>query len=159
MIATRSLCHPALIARLRRPLCSQPTRFTAATIERLDIRIPEVPQSPAFPRAVRAAGQVWVSGTGAGNDIGGTDTARHGTATQETRWALENLALLLEEAGSSMDRVVSVTMLLTDKGDYDECNREYVKHWPAPGGLPSRSTALWGVPTDAKVAFSCVAVD
>jgi 2-iminobutanoate/2-iminopropanoate deaminase len=131
---------------------------TSSPITRLEPPVANVPSSPAFSRVVRleenAGPLVYVSGTGAGNDIGGP--AREGTATDETRWSLNNVAELLEAAGSGMDRVVSVTMLLTDKSDYDEVNAEYVKHFPA--GLPSRSTALWGVPTTAKVAFSCVAV-
>eukprot|EP00927_Polykrikos_kofoidii_P007250 TRINITY_DN1295_c4_g1_i1.p2 TRINITY_DN1295_c4_g1~~TRINITY_DN1295_c4_g1_i1.p2 ORF type:complete len:204 (-),score=44.92 TRINITY_DN1295_c4_g1_i1:448-1059(-) len=113
-----------------------------------------VPTSPAFSRMTRARGLIYMSGTGAGNDIGGP--ARNGTAAEETRWSLENMAALLESAGSSMDQVVSVTMLLSSRDDYDECNAEYCRHFP--NGLPSRSTALWGVPTDAKVAFSCVAL-
>jgi 2-iminobutanoate/2-iminopropanoate deaminase len=52
--------------------------------------------------------------------------------------------------------VVQVTMLITDPSDYEACNAEYVKHFP--GGLPARQTVRFGVPTDAKVAFSCIAV-
>jgi len=37
----------------------------------------DAPAPGAFARATRAAGLVFVSGTGAGNDIGGT-AARHG---------------------------------------------------------------------------------
>ncbi len=47
-------------------------------------------------------------------------------------------------------------MLITDPADYAECNAEYVKHFP--GGLPARHTARFGVPTEAKVAFSCIAL-
>ena len=46
-------------------------------------------------------------------------------------------------------------MLITDPADYDACNEEYVKHFP--GGLPARHTARFGVPTEAKVAFSRIA--
>ena len=46
-------------------------------------------------------------------------------------------------------------MLITDPADYDACNAEYVKHFP--GGLPARQTARFGVPSEAKVAFSCIA--
>ena len=47
-------------------------------------------------------------------------------------------------------------MLITDPADYDACNAEYLKHFP--GGLPARHTARFGVPTEAKVAFSCIAL-
>eukprot|EP00656_Telonema_subtile_P009906 TRINITY_DN1469_c0_g1_i3.p1 TRINITY_DN1469_c0_g1~~TRINITY_DN1469_c0_g1_i3.p1 ORF type:complete len:121 (+),score=29.11 TRINITY_DN1469_c0_g1_i3:411-773(+) len=100
---------------------------------------------------------VWVSGTGGNvSDIGGEVNTTL-TPKQETRQALVNLAALLEAAGSSMDRVVSVQMLLSDTEVYNECNTEYLRHFDREY-LPSRSTALWGVPTNAVVAFSCVAL-
>jgi 2-iminobutanoate/2-iminopropanoate deaminase len=114
----------------------------------------DAPAPGAFSRATRAAGLVFVSGTGAGNDIGGTP--RPGTAAEQTRWALENVAAILRSAGSSLDRVVQVTLLITDPADYAEINAEYVTHFPH--GLPARHTARFGVPTTAKVAFACIAL-
>ncbi len=115
---------------------------------------PDAPAPGAFSRATRAAGLVFVSGTGAGNDIGGK--AREGTAAEQTRWALENVAAILAAAGSSLERVVQVTLLIQDPADYHEINAEYVKHFP--NGLPARHTARFGVPTTAKVAFACIAL-
>jgi len=115
---------------------------------------PDAPAPGAFSRATRAAGLVFVSGTSAGPDPGGK--SRAGTATEETRWAIENIAAILRAAGSSLDRVVQVTLLITDPADYREINAEYVKHFP--GGLPARHTARFGVPTTAKVAFGCIAL-
>jgi hypothetical protein len=63
---------------------------------------------------------------------------------------------ILRSAGSSLDRVVQVTLLITDPADYAEINAEYVKHFPR--GLPARHTARFGVPTTAKVAFACIAL-
>ena len=115
---------------------------------------PDAPAPGAFSRATRAAGLVFVSGTGAGNDTGGA--AHEGTAAQQTRWALENVERILIAAGSSLDRVVQVTLLIQDPADYHEINAEYVRHFP--GGLPARHTARFGVPTAAKVAFACIAL-
>jgi 2-iminobutanoate/2-iminopropanoate deaminase len=72
------------------------------------------------------------------------------------RNALAFIAGLLAETGSSLDRVVQVTRLISDRADYAACNAEYVKHFP--GGLPARHTALFGVPTEARVGFACVAL-
>jgi 2-iminobutanoate/2-iminopropanoate deaminase len=108
----------------------------------------------AFSRATRAGGLVFVSGTGAGNDVGGRP--KGGTAAEQARGAIENIAAILRAAGSSLDRVVQVTMLITDPADYHEINAEYVKHFP--NGLPARHTARFGVPTTAKVAFACIAL-
>ena len=115
---------------------------------------PDAPAPGAFSRATRAAGLVFVSGTSAGPDASGR--ARAGTATEETRWALDNIAAILRAAGSSLEQVVQVTLLITDPADYREINAEYVRHFP--GGLPARHTARFGVPTTARVAFACIAL-
>ena len=109
----------------------------------------------AFSRATVAAGLVFVSGSTAPHDPA-NGVFRGDTATDQVRNALTLIAAVLDDAGSSLHRIVQVTMLITDPADYQECNEEYVKHFP--GGLPARSTARFGVPTDAKVAFSCVAL-
>jgi len=114
----------------------------------------DAPVSGAFSRATRAGGFVFVSGTGAGNDIGGR--APTGTAAEQTRQALRNVEAILKAAGSSLDRVVQMTLLITDPADYAEINAEYVKHFP--NGLPARHTARFGVPTQAKCGFACIAL-
>jgi 2-iminobutanoate/2-iminopropanoate deaminase len=108
---------------------------------------PDAPPPGAFSRATRAAGLVFVSGTSAGAD---------GTATEQTRLAIANVAAILRAAGSSLERVVQMTLLITDPADYQEINTEYVRHFPH--GLPARHTARFGVPTTAKVAFACIAL-
>jgi 2-iminobutanoate/2-iminopropanoate deaminase len=108
-----------------------------------------------FSHATRAGGFVFVSGHSAPHDPPG-GIHRGETAAEQVREALAEMARILAEAGSSMDRVVMVTMLITDSADYHACNAEYVKHFP--NGLPARHTARFGVPTEAKVGFSCIAV-
>ena len=101
-----------------------------------------------------------MSGVGAdASDVGGAAHAPL-TAAEETHAALSNVAAVLRAAGSAPARIVQVTMLLTDRRDYGECNHAYVDWFAAQGvELPARSTGLWGVPTEAKVAFSVVASD
>ena len=108
---------------------------------------PEEGDTRPFSRATKAAGHVYVSGIS--GDI-------HGTATEECRAALNNMKAMLEAAGSSMDRVIQVTFLITNSADYDEINAEYVKHFP--NGLPARHTVRFGVPTQAKCGFACIAL-
>ena len=116
---------------------------------------PEPGSSRPFSRATRAGGLLFVSGHAAPHDPAqGVD--RGATATDEVRNALTLIERILLEAGSGLQHVVQVTMLLSDPNDYEECNREYVKHFPA--GLPARHTARFGVPTEARVAFSCIAI-
>ena len=108
-----------------------------------------------FCRATRAAGLVFVSGASAPHDPA-RGIERGATAADQVRNALAAIGTLLAENGSALDRVVQVTMLITDPADYAACNAEYVKHFP--GGLPARHTARFGVPTEAKVAFGCIAL-
>lgn len=113
------------------------------------------PQKLPFSRATRAAGLVFVSGHSAPHDPA-NGHPRPDSPQGQVREALATLDLILREAGSDLSRVVQVTMLITDPADYSACNEEYVRHFP--GGLPARHTARFGVPTDAKVAFSCIAL-
>lgn len=116
---------------------------------------PEAGSARPFSRATRAGGLVFVSGHSAPHDPA-RGIFRGDTPEEQVRNALAVIREILEDAGSGLDRVVQVTMLITDPADYDACNREYVTHFP--GGLPARHTARFGVPTDAKVAFSCIAL-
>jgi len=138
----------------------RPTAIAHATAEVRHIAAVEgVPPPGAFSRATVHNGMVYVSGTGASNDTA-TGEVIAASAFDETRGALENVAAVLRAAGSAPERIVVASMLLTDKDDYAECNRAYVDFFAQRGlaeRLPARSTAMWGVPTTAKVAFSVVA--
>jgi 2-iminobutanoate/2-iminopropanoate deaminase len=116
---------------------------------------PEGGSPRPFSRATRADGLVFVSGASAPHDPA-RGIRRGETAAEQVRNALAAVGETLRAAGSSLDRVVQVTMLITDPADYDACNAEYVKHFPA--GLPARHTARFGVPTEAKVGFACIAL-
>jgi 2-iminobutanoate/2-iminopropanoate deaminase len=100
-----------------------------------------------FSRATKAAGLVFVSGISGGVS---------GSATEEARAALNNMKAVLEDAGTTLERVIQVTLLITNPADYQEINAEYVKHFP--NGLPARHTARFGVPTQAKCGFACIAL-
>ncbi|WP_270936312.1 RidA family protein [Falsiroseomonas oryzae] len=108
-----------------------------------------------FSHAARAGGLVFVSGHSAPHDPA-RGVFRGDTPAEQVRNALAEMRRILEEAGSGLDRVVQVTMLITDPADYAACNAEYVKHFP--NGLPARHTARFGVPTEARVAFACIAL-
>jgi 2-iminobutanoate/2-iminopropanoate deaminase len=116
---------------------------------------PEPGSARPFSRATRAAGMVFVSGHSAPHDPE-RGIHRGATAAEEVRNALAEVSRILAGMGTGLDRAVQVTMLITDPADYAECNAEYVKHFPH--GLPARHTARFGVPTEARVAFACIAL-
>jgi len=87
------------------------------------------PPPATYSQAVKAAGLVFVSGTAPHDPATG---AIAGTTIQEqTRQCLTNISAILEEAGSSIDKIVSVTVVLRDEDDFAGMNEEYVKWFPS----------------------------
>jgi 2-iminobutanoate/2-iminopropanoate deaminase len=83
----------------------------------------------AYSQAVKAAGLVFVSGTAPHDPATGAIT---GTTVQEqTRQCLANIAAILEAAGSSMDKIASVTVVLADEDDFAGMNEEYLRWFPS----------------------------
>jgi 2-iminobutanoate/2-iminopropanoate deaminase len=81
-----------------------------------------------YSQAVKAAGLVFVSGTAPHNPETG---AIVGTTIQEqTRQCLTNIAAILEAAGTSLEKIVSVTIVLADEDDFPGMNEEYVRWFP-----------------------------
>eukprot|EP00658_Telonema_sp_P-2_P061852 TRINITY_DN5051_c0_g2_i2.p1 TRINITY_DN5051_c0_g2~~TRINITY_DN5051_c0_g2_i2.p1 ORF type:complete len:109 (-),score=13.87 TRINITY_DN5051_c0_g2_i2:266-592(-) len=89
---------------LYRGQCSQ----VRGEVTFMEPELSSVPRSPYFSRITKARGMVWISGTGGNvSDIGG-DIDGDLSPAEETQQALRNMSNLLEAAGSSMERVVSV---------------------------------------------------
>lgn len=81
-----------------------------------------------YSQAVKAAGLVFVSGTA---PIDPATGAIRGTTIQEqTAQCLSNIRAILEEAGTSMDKIASVTVVLAEEDDFAGMNEEWVKWFP-----------------------------
>ena len=93
------------------------------------IYTPKAAKPPAtYSQAVKAAGLVFVSGTAPHDPATGLIA---GTTIQEqTRQCLMNIAAILQDAGSSLDRVVSVTVVLADEDDFAGMNEEWLRWFP-----------------------------
>ncbi|MGM9482297.1 RidA family protein [Roseateles sp. NT4] len=84
---------------------------------------------PVYSQAVKAAGLVFVSGTAPTDPETGQFV---GTTVQEqTRQCLTNITAILEAAGSSLDKIVSVTIVLADEDDFAGMNEEYLRWFPS----------------------------
>ena len=94
------------------------------------VRTTKAAKPPAsYSQAVKAAGLVFVSGTAPHDPATG---AIVGTTVQEqTRQCLANISAILEAAGSSLEKIVSVTIVLADEDDFAGMNEEYVRWFPA----------------------------
>jgi 2-iminobutanoate/2-iminopropanoate deaminase len=113
------------------------------------------PPPPAtYSQAVKAAGLIFVSGTAPVDPATGAFAGS--TIQEQTRQCLKNIAAILTEGGSSMDKLVSVTVVLADEDDFAGMNEEYVKWFPVNpparhgAKLPARIPGL-------KVSIAAVA--
>ena len=116
---------------------------------------PKAAKPPAtYSQAVKAAGLVFVSGTSPQDPATGTIT---GTTIQEqTRQCLTNIAAILEAAGSSLDKIVSVTIVLADDDDFPGMNEEWLKWFPS--NPPARQGAKHPVRIPGlKVSIAAIA--
>ena len=84
---------------------------------------------PTYSQAVKAAGLVFVSGTAPTDPATGQIAAT--TIQEQTRQCLANIAAILDAAGTSLDKVVSVTVILADEDDFAGMNEEWMRWFPA----------------------------
>ena len=93
------------------------------------VRTSEAPPSPpTFSQAVKAAGLVFVSGTGPLEPE--TGKIKGDTIQEQTRQCLTNISAILKGAGSSMDKIVSATIILLEEDDFSGLNEEWLKWFP-----------------------------
>jgi 2-iminobutanoate/2-iminopropanoate deaminase len=94
------------------------------------IRTTNAPAPPAtYSQAVRAAGLIFVSGTGPHDPVTGKIVGE--TIQEQTRQCLRNISAILEAADSSLERVVSATVIVLEETDFAGMNEEWVKWFPA----------------------------
>ena len=88
-----------------------------------------------YSQAVIHNGLIYLSGQGAIDPQ--TNEVRLGTIEEESRLVLENLRIILEEAGSSLDKVLQVTVYLLDLREYGRFNEFYERVFQT--GFPART--------------------
>ena len=119
----------------------------------------ETPQAPKaigpYAQAIRADGIVYTSG-----QIGvdpATGALVPGGIEAQTRRVLENLKAVLAAAGSSLDRVLRVTVYLTDLGHFQSMNRIFAEYLDPH--RPARSTVgVAALPMGALVEMDMIAL-
>jgi 2-iminobutanoate/2-iminopropanoate deaminase len=74
----------------------------------------------------------------------------------ETHRVIQNVAAVLEAAGSSLDGVLKTTVFLTDLADFAAMNEVYRGYFPDPA--PARSTVqVAALPRGARVEIEVIA--
>lgn len=119
------------------------------------IRTPAAPAPPpSYSQAVRAKGLVFVSGTGPFDPATGTIVGE--TIQEQTRQCLQNISAILKAAGSSLDQVVSATVILLEESDFAGMNEEWINWFPS--NPPARQGAKLPVRIPGmKVSIAAIA--
>jgi 2-iminobutanoate/2-iminopropanoate deaminase len=111
-------------------------------------------QGAPYSQAIRAGDLVFVSGQLA-LEPGHTEIVGD-TIQEQTEQVFRNLAAILEEAGSGVDKVVKTTVFLVNLGDFQGMNEVYSR-WVGDKP-PARATVeISALPSGALVEIEAVA--
>ena len=118
-------------------------------------RAPAPFQGAPYSQAIKAAGLVFVSGQLA---LKPDHAEIVGESIQEqTEQVFDNLQAILEEAGSSLDRLVKTTVFLVDLDDFAGMNEVYARR--VGDRPPARATVeISKLPSGAKVEIEAIAL-
>ena len=114
-------------------------------------------KSPAaagpYSQAIVCGNLVYVSGQIAADPETGIVS---GDISEQARRALENLRNIIEESGSSMKKVLKVTVYLSSISDFPAVNKVYAEFFSEP--YPARScVAVSGIPKGSCLEIDAVA--
>ena len=109
---------------------------------------------PTYSQAVKAGGLVFVSGTAPVDPA--TGVIKGTTIQEQTRQCLANIQAILVAAGSAMDKLVSVTVILADEDDFAGMNEEWLRWFTA--NPPARQGAKLPVRVPGlKISIAAIA--
>ena len=107
-----------------------------------------------YPQAVIHHGLVYLSGQGAVDPR--TNRVTLGTIEEETEMTLENIRIILEKCGSSMGKILQMTIYLLKMKEYGRFNEVYEQHFQ--GLLPARTCVqAAGLPFGLRVEIDAIA--
>jgi len=108
-----------------------------------------------YSQAVRGGQFIFVSGQISIDPA--TQKMIGGDIGQQTKRVLQNIAGILEAAGSSMNKVVRCVVYLKNMSDFEAMNKVYGRIFGAP--LPARTTiAVAGLPKGGLVMIEATAL-
>ncbi|KIY45438.1 YjgF-like protein [Fistulina hepatica ATCC 64428] len=112
------------------------------------------PMAGIYSQAIKAGGMVYCSGQVAMDPK--TGKLVEGDVQARTRQCINNLAAVLEAAGTNINNVVKVNVFLADIGDFAKVNEVYSEYW---GDIkPCRTcVAVKTLPLNTDVEIECIA--
>jgi len=125
------------------------------------IHAPNAPEAKGpYSPAVAFGDLLFVSGQGPVDPE--TGEIVHGSLEEQVRLAFDNVRRILEDAGSSMQNILKVTLYLADMDDFARANAVYAEVF-REGDYPARTTIQAGrLPFDILCevdVIACVAGD
>ena len=110
--------------------------------------------SEAFPQAVIADNLIFLSGTPGLNPTSGQVISTN--FEEQMRQSLINIQAILEDAGSSLSKVVKTTIFMVSGNDFSIVNKVYMEFFPE--NAPARSTPqVMPFPAGILVSIECIA--
>ena len=109
-----------------------------------------LPHSPG----IRVGDYIFLSGMGPVDPV--TGGRNLGPIGEQIRQTLRNMAHMLESAGSRLDRVVKIMVVLADGADYDEMNLVWREFFPADP--PARTVCALQLSNGNGVEIECIAL-
>ena len=107
-----------------------------------------------YSQAVEANGFLFLSGQ---LPLDASGKLLPGNIAAQTEQVLKNLVVVLEAAGSSLERVVKTTVYLRDINDFASMNEVYGRYFPSDP--PARATVeVSRLPRDARVLMELIAL-
>lgn len=133
-------------------------KTTEENDDMLEAIVSEKSAAPIGPysQAIRAGGFIFVAGE-KGLDVKAGKIVPGGIVP-ETQKTLENIKGILEEAGSSMDKVVQSFVFMTDLSDFARMNEVYAEYFKRTP--PGRTTVeVKALPAGAHIEITVTAVE
>jgi 2-iminobutanoate/2-iminopropanoate deaminase len=126
------------------------------SIERTIIATEEAPGAVGpYSQAIAADGFVFTAGQIPINPASGKVEAE--TIEDQTRRVLTNVDAVLRAAGSGLDRVVKMTVFMTDLADFQAMNGVYAEFFPS--NPPARSAVqVVALPLGVQIEMEAVAL-
>ena len=109
-----------------------------------------------YSQAVKTNGMLYVSGCiGIKRELG---KLVDGGIGAQTRQVMENMKAIVEAGGSSMDKVVKTTVLMTDISSYPEVNAIYAEFFSSDAPPARAAYAVAALPAGALIEIDCIAI-
>ena len=109
-----------------------------------------LPHSPG----IRVGDMIFLSGMGPVDPV--TGGRNLGPIAEQIRQTLGNMGHMLESAGSGLDRIVKVMVVLADDRDYEEMNRVWQEFFPVDP--PARTVCALQLSNGNGVEIECIAL-